>query len=138
MASELIDSDMESQDGMAKLARTIRDKILIDEPVKEDGLIDQLERAAIEIDDLLGSSFGPRGMNKIIVNPVGDIFVTSDGKVILKEMDVLHPIVTTLKKLAESMDSSISISGLFRRSFSQRYHSLGVVVMSEGRRDVAG
>ena len=45
-------------------------------------------------------------MNKIIVNPVGDIFVTSDGKVILKEMDVLHPIVTTLKKLAESMDKA--------------------------------
>ena len=98
MASELKTPHIESQDGMAKLARTIRDKILIDEPVKEDELIDHLERAATEIDDLLGSSFGPKGMNKIIVNPVGDIFVTSDGKVILKEMDVLHPIVTTLKK----------------------------------------
>lgn len=106
MASELHTAYPESQDGMAKLARTVREKILIDEPVKADGLIDQLERAATEIDDLLGSSFGPRGMNKIIVNPVGDIFVTSDGKVILKEMDVLHPIVTTLKKLAESMDKA--------------------------------
>lgn len=106
MASELKTPHIESQDGMAKLARTIRDKILIDEPVKEDELIDHLERAAAEIDDLLGSSFGPKGMNKIIVNPVGDIFVTSDGKVILKEMDVLHPIVTTLKKLAESMDKA--------------------------------
>jgi len=106
MASELHTPYSESQDGMAKLSRTIREKILIDGPVKEDGLIDQLERAATEIDDLLGSSFGPRGMNKIIVNPVGDIFVTSDGKVILKEMDVLHPIVTTLKKLAESMDKA--------------------------------
>lgn len=106
MASELHTSYPESQDGMEKLARTVREKILIDEPLKEDGLIDQLERAAIEIDELLGSSFGPRGMNKIIVNPVGEIFVTSDGKVILKEMDVLHPIVTTLKKLAESMDKA--------------------------------
>ena len=106
MASELETTSPESQDGIAKLARTVREKILIDEPVKEDGLIDQLERAATEIDDLLGSSFGPRGMNKIIINPVGDIFVTSDGKVILKEMDVLHPIVTTLKKLAESMDKA--------------------------------
>ena len=106
MASELDRAYPESQDGMAKLARTVREKILLDEPVKEDGLIDQLERAAAEIDDLLGSSFGPRGMNKIIVNPVGDVFVTSDGKVILKEMDVLHPIVTTLKKLAESMDKA--------------------------------
>ena len=97
-------SGLEARDEMAKMARTIRDKILIDEPVKDEGLIDQLERAAAEIDELLGSSFGPKGMNKIIVNPVGDIFVTSDGKVILKEMDVLHPIVTTLKKLAESMD----------------------------------
>ena len=91
-------SNLESQDGMAKLARTIRDKILIDEPVKKDGLMDQLERAATEIEELLGTSLGPRGMNKIIVNSVGDIFVTSDGKVILKEMDVLHPIVNTLKK----------------------------------------
>lgn len=106
MASELHTPYPESQDGMAKLARTVRDKILIDEPVKEDGLIDQLERAATEINDLLSSSFGPKGMNKIIVNPVGDIFVTSDGKVILREMDVLHPIVTTLKKLAESMDKT--------------------------------
>ncbi|MDD3245293.1 MAG: TCP-1/cpn60 chaperonin family protein [Methanosarcina sp.] len=109
MASELktpASPNRESQDGMAKLARTIRDKILIDEPVKEEELIDQLERAAIEIDELLGSSLGPKGMNKIIVNPVGDIFVTSDGKVILKEMDVLHPIVTSLKKLAESMDKA--------------------------------
>ncbi|WP_235283461.1 MULTISPECIES: TCP-1/cpn60 chaperonin family protein [unclassified Methanosarcina] len=106
MASELKTPDLESQDGMAKLARTIKDKILIDEPVKENELVDQLERAAIEIDELLGSSLGPKGMNKIIVNPVGDIFVTSDGKVILKEMDVLHPIVTTLKKLAESMDKA--------------------------------
>lgn len=106
MASELQTPHTESQDGMAKLAKTVREKILINEPVKEDGLIDQLEQAATEIDDLLGSSFGPRGMNKIIVNPVGDIFVTSDGKVILKEMDVLHPIVTTLKKLAEAMDKA--------------------------------
>lgn len=106
MASELHKPYSESQDGMAKLARTVREKIMIDEPVKEDGLIDQLERAATEIDDLLGTSFGPRGMNKIIINPVGDVFVTSDGKVILKEMDVLHPIVTTLKKLAESMDKA--------------------------------
>jgi chaperonin GroEL (HSP60 family) len=109
MASELKTPESpnrESQDGMAKLARTIRDKILIDEPVREEELIDQLERAAIEIDELLGSSLGPKGMNKIILNPVGDIFVTSDGKVILKEMDVLHPIVTSLKKLAESMDKA--------------------------------
>jgi chaperonin GroEL (HSP60 family) len=109
MASELKvpgSTSPESQDGMAKLARTIREKILIDEPVKEERLIDQLERAAIEIDELLGSSLGPKGMNKIIVNPVGDIFVTSDGKTILKEMDVLHPLVTSLKKLAESMDKA--------------------------------
>ncbi|MCQ1536985.1 molecular chaperone Hsp60, partial [Methanosarcina sp. KYL-1] len=46
----------ESRDGMAKLARTIQDKIQIKEPVKEEGLIDQLERAATEIDELLGSS----------------------------------------------------------------------------------
>jgi len=70
----------ESQDGMAKLARTIRDKILIDEPVKEEGLIDQLERAATEIDELLGSSLGPKGMNKIIVIPWGIFSSRATGK----------------------------------------------------------
>jgi chaperonin GroEL (HSP60 family) len=109
MASELKtpgNMSLDGQDEMAKLARTIRDKIQINEPVKEEVLIDQLERAATEIDELLGSSLGPKGMNKIIVNPVGDIFITSDGKTILKEMDVLHPLVTSLKKLAESMDKA--------------------------------
>ncbi len=109
MASELKTpngTDLESRDGMAKLARTIRDKVLINEPVKEEGLIDQVERAAVEIDEVLASSLGPKGMNKIIINPVNDVFVTNDGKVILKEMDVLHPIVTSLKKLAESMDKA--------------------------------
>ncbi len=56
MASELHTPYLESQDEMAKLAQTVREKILINEPVKEDGLIDQLERAATEIDELLGSS----------------------------------------------------------------------------------
>jgi chaperonin GroEL (HSP60 family) len=107
MVSELQTLYTESQDGMTKLARTVREKILTDEPVKEDELIDQLEQTAIEIGDLLSSPFGPRGMNKIIVNPVRDIFVTSDGKVILKEMDVLHPIVTTFKKLAEATGTTL-------------------------------
>ena len=43
MASELKlsgSTNLETEDEMAHLARTIRDKILIDEPVKEDGLID--------------------------------------------------------------------------------------------------
>jgi len=107
MVSELQTLYTESQDGMTKLARTVREKILTDEPVKEDELIDQLEETATEIGDLLSSPFGPRGMNKIIVNPVRDIFVTSDGKVILKEMDVLHPIVTTFKKLAKATGTTL-------------------------------
>ena len=49
MASELHTPYPESQDEMAKLAQTVREKILLDEPLKEDGLIDQLERAATEI-----------------------------------------------------------------------------------------
>lgn len=104
MASELTTPNQEIQDKTIKLAQTIREKILIDEPVAEEELLDQLEKAAMEIDELLGSSIGPKGMNKMVINPVGDVFVTSDGKIILKEIDVLHPIVTSLKKLAESMD----------------------------------
>lgn len=92
--------------GMDNLVDRVRNGAMIKESVSEDRLVDQLERAVSEIEELLASSLGPKGMNKIIVNPVNETFLTSDGKVILKEMDVLHPIVTSLKKLAESMDKA--------------------------------
>jgi len=107
MASELKPSGYFAMPEAAETyepAAWVRDRNLIKEPVKKAGLLEQLEQAASEIAELLASSLGPKGMNKLIINPVNETFLTSDGKVILKELDIPHPIVTSFKKLAESMD----------------------------------
>ncbi|MDD4331573.1 MAG: TCP-1/cpn60 chaperonin family protein, partial [Methanosarcinaceae archaeon] len=107
MASELKPSGYSAMPEAAETyepAAWVRDRNLIKEPVKKAGLLEQLEQAASEIAELLASSLGPKGMNKLIINPVNETFLTSDGKVILKELDIPHPIVTSFKKLAESMD----------------------------------
>lgn len=89
-----------------QLAESIRKKIGINEPVKGEELISHLEMACGEVNRLLRSSFGPKGFDKLIINPVNEIVVTSDGKTILEEIDILHPAVTTLKNLAKSMDKA--------------------------------
>ena len=47
--------------------------------------------AARTIADAVRSSLGPRGMDKMLVDSLGDVVITNDGVTILKEMDVQHP-----------------------------------------------
>ncbi|TGC10669.1 TCP-1/cpn60 chaperonin family protein [Methanolobus halotolerans] len=91
-------------DNMDALRQSVRNRIGITGDVEKDELIYHMEHASIDIKDLFASSFGPRGMNKIIISPTDDIYMTSDGKTIIEEIDVLHPVVTSLKELAKSMD----------------------------------
>ncbi|WP_292380939.1 TCP-1/cpn60 chaperonin family protein [Methanosarcina sp. UBA289] len=89
-----------------QLAESIRKKIGIKGPVKGEELTSHLEMVCGEVNRLLRSSFGPKGFDKLIINPVNEIVVTSDGKTILEEIDILHPAVTALKNLAKSMDKA--------------------------------
>ncbi|TQD25356.1 TCP-1/cpn60 chaperonin family protein [Methanolobus vulcani] len=91
-------------DNMDTLRQSVRNRIGIKEDVEEDGLIYQMLQASRDIKDLLVSSFGPRGQSKIIISPTDDVYLTSDGKTIIEQIDVLHPVVTSLKELAMSMD----------------------------------
>ena len=47
--------------------------------------------AARLISDLLKTTLGPRGMDKMLVDSLGDVTITNDGATILKEIDVQHP-----------------------------------------------
>ena len=47
--------------------------------------------AAVAISGAVKSSLGPRGMDKMLVDSMGDVIITNDGVTILKEMDVQHP-----------------------------------------------
>jgi archaeal chaperonin len=46
--------------------------------------------AAKLVADLVRSSLGPRGMDKMLVDSLGDVTITNDGATILKEIDVQH------------------------------------------------
>ncbi len=47
--------------------------------------------AAKAIAEIVRTSLGPRGMDKMLVNNLGDVTITNDGATILKEIDVQHP-----------------------------------------------
>lgn len=63
--------------------------------------------AARSISRTLRSSLGPKGMDKMLQSPDGDITVTNDGATILKEMDVENQIAKLIVELSKSQDDEI-------------------------------
>jgi T-complex protein 1 subunit epsilon len=63
--------------------------------------------AAKAIAESVRSSMGPRGMDKMVVGPDGDVLVTNDGATILEKMDVQHHIAKLLVDLSKSQDHEI-------------------------------
>ncbi|MDI6708072.1 MAG: thermosome subunit beta [Candidatus Thermoplasmatota archaeon] len=60
--------------------------------------------AAKAIADAVRSTLGPRGMDKMLVDSMGDIVITNDGVTILKEIDVEHPAAKMLVEVAKTQD----------------------------------
>ncbi len=60
--------------------------------------------AAKAIADSVRSTLGPRGLDKMLVDSMGDVVVTNDGVTILKEMDVEHPAAKMLVEVAKTQD----------------------------------
>lgn len=89
-----------------ELVRQIRERVAVDGPVEDDQLLFHIETMVTDIREMLASSLGPCGMNKLVYGPAGDVYLTSDGKTILKEIDILHPVAVSLKRLGQSMDKS--------------------------------
>ena len=63
--------------------------------------------AAKAISDAVRSSLGPRGMDKMLVDSMGDVVITNDGVTILKEMDVQHPAAKMLVEVAKTQDAEV-------------------------------
>lgn len=63
--------------------------------------------AATQVSRTVRSSFGPKGMDKIIISPDGDITVTNDGATILKKMPVEHECARLLVELSKSQDDEV-------------------------------
>ena len=63
--------------------------------------------AAKVVAELVRTSLGPRGMDKMLVDSVGDITITNDGATILKEIDVQHPAAKMMVEVAKSVDNEV-------------------------------
>lgn len=61
--------------------------------------------AARAVSDIVRSTLGPRGMNKMLVDSLGDIVITNDGATILDELDVAHPAGKLLVQAAKAQDN---------------------------------
>jgi thermosome len=60
--------------------------------------------AARAIADVVRTTLGPRGMDKMLVDSMGDITITNDGVTILKDIDVEHPAAKMLVEVAKTQD----------------------------------
>lgn len=63
--------------------------------------------AAKVVAELVRTSLGPRGMDKMLVNSIGDVTITNDGATILKEIDVQHPAAKMMVEVAKSVDNEV-------------------------------
>ena len=61
-------------------------------------------QAAIAVADAVRSALGPRGMDKLLVDSLGDVVITNDGATLLKEIDVEHPAAKMIIEVAKSQD----------------------------------
>lgn len=63
--------------------------------------------AARTLAEILKSSLGPRGLDKMLVDSFGDVTVTNDGVTIVKEMEVNHPAAKLLVEVAKAQDAEV-------------------------------
>lgn len=63
--------------------------------------------AAKLISEVVRSSLGPRGMDKMLVDGLGDVTITNDGATILKEIDVQHPAAKMMVEISKATDNEV-------------------------------
>src|SRR2546429_4499480 len=63
--------------------------------------------AAKIVAEIVRSTIGPRGMDKMLVAGMGDIVITNDGATIMKEMDVQNPAAKMIVEISKTQDSEV-------------------------------
>ncbi len=63
--------------------------------------------AARVVADVVKATLGPKGMDKMLVDSLGDVTITNDGHEILKEIDVQHPAAKMMVEVAETQDDEV-------------------------------
>lgn len=57
--------------------------------------------------NIVKSSLGPEGLDKMLVDQIGDVTVTNDGATILQKLEVEHPAAKVLVELANLQDQEV-------------------------------
>ena len=63
--------------------------------------------AAMAISDAVKSTLGPKGMDKMLVDSMGDVIITNDGVTILDEMEIEHPAAKMIVEVAKVQEDEI-------------------------------
>ncbi len=63
--------------------------------------------AATIVAEVVRTSLGPKGMDKMLVSSFGDITITNDGATILKEMDIQHPAAKMMVEVSQTQDKEV-------------------------------
>jgi len=63
--------------------------------------------AAKIVAEAVKSALGPKGMDKMLVDSLGDVTITSDGRTILDEMDIQHPAAKMMVEVAKTQDDEV-------------------------------
>ena len=63
--------------------------------------------AAKLVAELVKSSLGPRGLDKMLVDSLGDVTITNDGATILKEIDAQHPAAKMMIEVSKTVDTEV-------------------------------
>ncbi|KAK7691960.1 hypothetical protein QCA50_005365 [Cerrena zonata] len=72
----------------------------------EDAVLRNIQ-AVSELSDLVRTSFGPNGRNKLVINHLGKLFVTSDAATIIREVEVVHPAAKLLVMASQAQESEM-------------------------------
>ncbi len=99
--------------------------------------------AAKAVADAVRSTLGPKGMDKMLVDSMGDVVITNDGATILKEMEIEHPAAKMIIEIAKTQEqhcfdgttSAVVIAGeLLKRSEDLVEQNVHPTVICEGFR----
>ncbi|MGP8321020.1 MAG: thermosome subunit beta [Methanosarcinaceae archaeon] len=63
--------------------------------------------AAKAVAEAVRTTLGPKGMDKMLVDGMGDVVITNDGATILREMDIEHPAAKMIVEVAKTQDSEV-------------------------------
>jgi len=102
--------------------------------------------AAKAVASAVRTTLGPKGMDKMLVDTIGDVVITNDGVTILKEMDIEHPAAKMMVEVAKTQDdevgdgttSAVVIAGeLLKRSEELLEQDVHPAIIAQGYRQAA-